>query len=72
MQTYLKFICCSNYDFTDPNTGNRVSGITCKCFEPTSGKIVKVVTDTVLENDFGDEILVECVPNGNHLTYQVA
>ena len=71
MQITLKFICCSSYDFTD-DEGKRVKGVSCKCFDPESKKIVKVKTDTLLDFDFGDDILVNVIPNGNYLTYEVA
>lgn len=70
MQIKLRFICCSPYDFTD-DEGRRVQGISCKCFDERSKKIVKVKTDKYIELDFGDEIDVDVVPNGNYLNYEI-
>lgn len=70
MQTTLKFICCSSYDFNDKD-GNRVQGISCKCFDEHSKKIVKVTTDKELNLDFGDDVTVDVVPNGNYLNYEI-
>lgn len=71
MQTKLRFICCSTYDFAGED-GSRVKGISCKCFDERSKKIVKVATKHLLDCEFGDEIIVEVVPNGNYLNYQIA
>lgn len=71
MQTTLKFICCSEYDFVDAE-GKRVSGISCKCFDMHAKKIVKVRTNHFIDADFGDDIDVNIVPNGNYLNYEVA
>lgn len=71
MQIKLKFICCTDYDFTG-NDGNQVKGISCRCFDPESRKIVKVKTDKMLDHKFGDDILVNVKPNGNYLNYEVA
>ena len=69
MPYILKFICCSEYDF-DGADGKRVKGISCKCFDEESGKIVKVKTDVVIPAKFGDEIEVKVKPNGNYLDYE--
>lgn len=71
MQLIVKFICCSEYDFNDLD-GNRVSGISCKCFDEQSKSIIKVKTDKMLVNKFGDDILVDVVPNGRYINYHVA
>lgn len=71
MQTTLKFICCFSYDFKD-DSGERITGITCKCFDEESGKIVKVKTNHMIDACFADEIIVNVIPNGNYLTYEVA
>lgn len=71
MQIKLKFICCTDYDFTDDN-GKQVKGVSCRCFDPESGKIVKVKTDVMLYNEFGDDVIVNVKPNGNYLTYEIA
>lgn len=71
MQITVKFICCSPYDFKDSD-GNRVSGISCKCFDEESKSIIKVKTDKMLANKFGDDILVDVVPNGRYINYHVA
>ncbi len=70
MKYVLKFISCSEYDFTDENTGKEVKGISCKCFDVESQKIVKVKTDVVIPADFGDDLEVDVVPNGNYLNYK--
>lgn len=70
MQTTLRFICCSAYNFTDDD-GKKVEGITCKCFDEKSKKIVKVKTNKVVLYDFGDDVLVDVVPNGNYINYEI-
>ena len=72
MQTTLKFICCSDYDFVNQETGERITGIAFKCFEPNSKKIVKVKTDCLIDGEFGDDVLVNVVINGNYLNYEIA
>lgn len=69
MKYILKFICCSSYDFTDAN-GKRVTGITCKCFDEETGKIVKVKTAGLIPLIFGEDIEVVVKPNGNYLSYE--
>ena len=71
MQLVVKFICCSEYDFNNPD-GNRVKGVSCKCFDEQSKSIIKVKTDKMLVNKFGDDILVDVVPNGRYINYHVA
>ena len=63
MQKKLKFILCKEYNFE----GNE--GISCKCYDPSSQKIVSVKTSRVLKNVFGDEITVNVELNGNYVTY---
>lgn len=70
MQTTLKFICCSSYNFKDDD-GNRVQGISCKCFDEKTKKIVKVKTDNLLYYEFGDDVTVDVIPNGNYLNYEI-
>ncbi len=69
MKYVLKFICCSEYDFTDDN-GKQVKGITCKCFDVETGKIVKVKTDALIPAEFGEDLEVTVKPNGNYLSYE--
>ena len=71
MQVKFKFICCTDYDFTD-GSGKQVKGISCRCFDPKTEKIVKVKTDKKLDYKFGDEVLVNVVPNGNYVNYEIA
>ena len=71
MQITVKFICCSPYDFKDSDD-NRVSGISCKCFDEESKSIIKVKTDKMLDCSFGDDIIVDVVPNGRYIKYQLA
>lgn len=66
MQMKVRFICCSSYDFD----GNK--GISCKCFDENKKKIIKVSTNHLLDYDFGDEVIVDVIPNGNYLNYQIA
>lgn len=64
MEITLKFILCKEYDFD----GNH--GISCKAYDPNANKIVSVKTDKLLNAFvFGDDLLCECVPNGNYLNY---
>lgn len=69
MKYVLKFICCSEYDFEDDN-GKRVKGVTCKCFDCETGKIVKVKTDALIPAEFGEDLEVVVKPNGNYLSYE--
>lgn len=71
MQVVFRFICCNEYDFTDDN-GRRIQGVSCKCFDENAKQIVKVKTDKMLDKVFGDEVLVNLVPNGRYLSYVVA
>lgn len=72
MQMIVKFICCSAYDFIDPNTGERVQGVSCKCFDTDNKSIIKVKTDKMVDYEFGDDVLVNVVPNGRYINYQIA
>lgn len=71
MQMKVKFICCSSYDFVDKD-GKRVTGISCKCFDEKNNSIIKVKSNRLLDNKFGDEIVVNIVPNGRYINYQIA
>ena len=71
MQMILKFILCSPYDFTDEH-GKRVCGYSCKCFDENSNSIIKVKTDRMLDYHFGDDVLVDVVPNGRYINYHIA
>ncbi|MCD7723058.1 MAG: hypothetical protein LUH82_03790 [Clostridiales bacterium] len=64
----MLFINCSRYDFTD-SIGKQIAGVTCKCFDRATSKIVKVKTDKVIDLPFGAELVVDVVPNGNYLDY---
>lgn len=66
MEMTVKFILCKEYDFE----GNH--GISCKCFDTKSQKIISVKTNSVLPYVFGDDVVVEVVPNGNYITYTIA
>lgn len=70
MQRTFKFICCSAYDFTNKDTGERISGIKCQCFDPEQKQIVSVKTDRMLNYNFGDDIEVDIVPNGRYVSYK--
>lgn len=72
MQMVVKFICCSAYDFTDRETGERVQGISCKCFDTENKDIIKLKTDKMINAEFGDEIVVDVIPNGRYINYKVA
>lgn len=71
MQLTAKFINCEPYDFKDSN-GNRVQGISCKCFDVVSNKIIKVKTEKMLPYNFGDDVTVDVVFNGRYVNYQIA
>lgn len=71
MQKTVRFICCSGYDFKD-KAGNRVVGISCKCFDEETKTIIKVKTNHLLDCEFGEEIVVNIVPNGRYINYQIA
>lgn len=71
MQMIVKFICCTSYDFVDAD-GKRVVGVSCKCFDENNNCIIKVKTDKMLDYHFGDDVLVDIIPNGRYLNYQVA
>lgn len=66
MQMHVKFICCYSYDFEG------MKGIACKCFDTDKKKIIKVKTKHLLDYEFGDDVLVNVVPNGNYLEYQIS
>lgn len=68
----VKFICCSAYNFVDSDTGERVQGISCKCFDVENKEIIKVRTDKMLSYEFGDDVLVNVVPKGKYINYQIA
>lgn len=71
MQMTVKFICCTSYDFKDGD-GNRVVGISCKCFDEENNAIIKVKTSHLLPNKFGDDVVVNIIPNGRYINYQIA
>lgn len=71
MNVLMYFIENHSYDFTNRETGERIQGIKCQCFDPESKQIVSVRTDKLLDLDFGDEIEIKCKPNGKYLNYVV-
>ena len=71
MEITVKFINQNEYDFVD-DKGIRRAGITVNVFDTVSKKIIKVKSQHLLDNDFGDDIKVLCVPNGRFLNYSVA
>lgn len=73
MQMACKFICAKSYDFTDKE-GIHVAGTTAFCFDPHKNVIikVKVVNSAIIEGlQFGDDINVDCIPNGRYSNYEV-
>lgn len=73
MQMACKFICAKSYDFTDKD-GKRVAGTTAYCYDAHNKVILKakVVNAAVIEGlQFGDDIDVDCIPNGRYLKYEV-
>lgn len=71
LQLIFKFILCKSYDFTD-NNGQRVTGITCQCYDPENKSIIKVKTNHLVNAEFGDDILVNVVPRGRFVDYEIA
>ena len=71
MELTMKFINCIPYDFTADN-GQHYSGFSCRCFDTSNKKIVKVKSDRMLDNDFGDDVTVVAYPNGRYLNYEIA
>ena len=70
MELVMKFINCTPYDFTAEN-GAHYSGYSCRCFDTRSKKIVKVKSDSFIDLEFGDDVTVDCVPNGRYLNYSI-
>lgn len=70
-QATFKFILSKPYDFTD-NNGQRITGITCQCFDPENKCIIKVKTKHLVNAEFGDDILVNIVFNGRYANYELA
>ena len=70
MEFTMKFINCTPYDFTADN-GMRYSGYSCRCFDTSNKKIVKVKSNKMLNYDFGDDVTVIAVPNGRYLNYEI-
>ena len=66
MEMMLKFVNCYKYNFEGK------SGITCNCFDPSTKKLVKVKTDHLIEEEFGNDIKVICIPSGKYSSYHVA
>lgn len=71
MQINMKFVCCSSYDFVNHETGERVQGISCSCFDESQNKIIKVKTTKMLNYKFGDDVVVNAVPNGKYISYEI-
>lgn len=65
MEILVKFINCTEWNFDDRK------GISCRCYDPNSNSIIKVKTNVMLSNDFGDDVLVKCFPNGRYLNYEI-
>lgn len=61
----VKFINCTAWEFDGKK------GITCRCYDPQSNSIIKVKSHVMLDNAFGDDVVVKCVPNGRYLNYEV-
>jgi hypothetical protein len=72
MQVKFKFICCSEYDFDDRETGKHMHGFSCKAYDPTSKQIVKVRTNHQINKEFGAEITCNVIFNGRYVNYEVA
>lgn len=70
MKVKLGFIFSREYDFVDPNTNKRMQGISCRCFEFNSGKIVKVSTDVEIPAKFGEILEVNGVIDGDKIKYE--
>lgn len=65
MELCVKFINCTAWKFDGKE------GITCRCYDPNSNSIIKVKSSYMLDNVFGDDVTVKCVPNGRYLNYEV-
>ena len=70
MKVKLGFIFSREYDFTDPNTNKRMQGVSCRCFEFNSGKIVKVSTDVEIPAKFGEILEVDVKLDGDKVKYE--
>lgn len=71
MQKTVKFVLCKPYDFTNPD-GERITGVSCQCFDPESKCLLKVRTKHLVTAEFGDDILVNIVFNGRYVNYEIA
>lgn len=71
MEIKMKFINCTPYDFTSDN-GQHYCGYSCRCFDTSSKKVVKVKSDKLINMSFGDDVTVLAVPNGRYLNYEIA
>ena len=73
MKLNVKFINAKPYDFTD-GQGKRFVGCNIFVFDSHSNSIikVKVVNASAIEGKkFGDDIVINCIPNGRYLNYEV-
>lgn len=72
MNKTVKFICSKSYDFTNEETGERVQGVSCKCFDEEQKQIISVRTKKVLDYNFGDDVEIEIKLNGKYVSYAIA
>ncbi len=70
MEMMMKFINCTPYDFTAEN-GTRYSGFACRCFDTSTGKIVKCKAEHSVDYKFGQDVKVKALPNGRYINYVI-
>ena len=66
-----KFICTRFVDFVDKRTNNKVQGYITYVFYKDTNEIIKtkMVSDCPTHFDFGDDVLVSIIINGNYAYY---
>ena len=71
MQIKVKFITRSDFYSFDKD-GKHYEGYTVHAYDAKADKLIKCHSDKEINAQFGDEILVRCVPNGDRIKYEVA
>lgn len=72
MKKIVKFIMSKSYDFIIEETGERVQGVSCKCYDPEQNQIISVKTNKIVDALFGDDIEIEIKLNGKFVSYAIA